>query len=253
MVSSAPERPGATGAALSCPCGRVGGVGTAGGWPAAGCCSGWAACGAGAAGSAGNRVGVCSEVVTGGAGAGALCSGTVEGCCWAVAAGCWPTVSLVAVVPAAGVLFAPPELRTTAGGLVLPGAVSDTEVSDPKLVDACGPVVVEGCPAEVEVVDVCAPPVLLTAVGGLVLAGAEAVPDVDEALVLRWLDDVDGVEGDAVSAGAVDSDSEVADAESVSVGSAHAIPGVRAIAAPIPSAAASSPTRPMWPAYCSAQ
>ena len=59
----------------------------------------------------------------------------------------------------------------------------------------------------------------------------------------------DRSEGEGVSAGSDDSVFDVEDVEdvedSVSVGSAHAMPGVWATAAPRPSAAASSPTLPM--------
>ncbi len=111
------------------------------------------------------------------------------------------------------VVWAPPELRTTAPGLLLPGAVTDTDVCEPEvLVEVCARLVerrpaVAGSEDVAEAVDE---------------AGVSAVSEVDE------------------------SDSEEDDVESVSAGSAQAMPGLRAIAAPKPRAAASSPTRPMW-------
>ena len=131
---------------------------------------------------------------------------------------------------------APPELRTIAVGLLLPGAVTVVEVSDGEAVEVEA---LSWCEA---VSEVCAPPELLT-----VLAGAELLVEVVEpvALVPDW--PVVGLGGAGVGVGGRrDEDVEVD--ESVSVGSAHATPGVLATAAPTPSAAANSPTRPMYSA-----
>ena len=129
---------------------------------------------------------------------------------------------------------APPELRTTAVGLSLPGAdtavdVSGDAVDVPEVVEVCGLLVVE---------DVCAPPELLTAVVGLLVEVGD---------VPVFVDDVsDSVVVDS-SVAPVDVDEVV---EPASVGSAQAMPGTLATAAPTPRAAANSPTRPMYSAYC---
>src|SRR5689334_3325809 len=126
---------------------------------------------------------------------------------------------------------APPELRTTAIGLRLPGAETSVDVSEtvdvPEFAVVCGPA------------DVCAPTELSASVVGLVADVGESAVDVDDA-------------SDSVT---VDSDVSAADVDEVvepeSVGSAQAMPGTLATAAPTPRAAANSPTRPMYSAYCS--
>lgn len=157
---------------------------------------------------------------------------------------------------------APPELRTTTSGLPLPGAVTDTDVSDPEPADAAGsltlnaPAAADASAAEAD--DVCAPPELSTTDDGLAALGADSCPAVDGETVVEpcWADDpawpaADTVCDSDVADSDCDCDSEVD--ESVSVGSAHATPGVRANAAPIPNAAANKPTRPIWPAYSNAK
>ena len=85
---------------------------------------------------------------------------------------------------------APPELRTTTGGLVLPGADTVVEVSDPAVVDVSS---AEVCAVAVvcAVVEVCAPPELLTTTVGPAPVVAVVVPEVGDspllAVVLRWL------------------------------------------------------------------
>ncbi|MGE5698089.1 MAG: hypothetical protein ACM4D3_23460 [Candidatus Sericytochromatia bacterium] len=126
---------------------------------------------------------------------------------------------------------APPELRTTTGGLLLPGAVTETDVSEPDDVDVCVRVV-----ADASAVDCCEPPELLTE-----LDGAEPVSAVgDDAAD-------DDSDSDSSLSFDVDDEVEVEVEESASLGSAHARPGT-ATEAPTPRAAASSPTRPMYPA-----
>ena len=119
---------------------------------------------------------------------------------------------------------APPELRTTAGGLTPPKGVSVVDVSDavadvPEVVEVCGPVVEEVCELVVEVGD------------SAVSVDVEPFSEEADSEVAVVDEDVEELE---------------------SVGSAPAMPGTLASAAPTPRAAANSPTRPMYSAYCSA-
>jgi len=146
------------------------------------------------------------------------------------AACCARVCAVGAVLDSCVEVCAPPELRTTTGGLLLPGADTDTDVSDPE--DTGGSAALVG---DVPVAAVRGPPELLTTLVGR--GGDSAVDeDVDE----------DSVDSDSVSPDVDDEDVEVE--ESASVGSPHAMPGIPATAAPTPRAAANNPIRPMYSA-----
>ena len=131
---------------------------------------------------------------------------------------------------------APPELRTTTGGLVLPGAETDTDVSDPEDADVPAAVIADGSVA----VDVCAPPELRTTPFA---ADCVSTPGEDSA------DSAPDLDSDSLSVDAdVDDEDGDVEVEESASGSADAMPGMPTTAAPTPRAAASSPTRPMYPA-----
>ncbi|MGE5697135.1 MAG: hypothetical protein ACM4D3_18460 [Candidatus Sericytochromatia bacterium] len=184
---------------------------------------------AGAVGSAAGRWGVGADTV-GAASAMGVCGGAVS-----------------------VLVCAPPELLITTGGLVLPGALSVVEVCDGEEAEVCdgdpvllGEVLVVAEVSEVAVLEVWAPPELLTVTVGpapvvvvLVEVSVLAVPG---RVAVEVLDPPDCALLVSLS---VDADVEVEEVfESVSVGSAHATPGVRASAAPTPRATASNPARP---------
>ncbi|MEO3760657.1 hypothetical protein ABGB19_20530 [Mycobacterium sp. B14F4] len=169
--------------------------------------------GAGASGAAVAAAGVASCT-------GASCTESTG----AVVAGVSAMVSGVGSCAASADVNAPPELLTVTSGPVPPGADTVDEVCDGDSVEV-------SASAAAADSDVCAPPELLT-----VLAGADGVSEGSDVSVVEPASA--GAEVDVVPA-------------FVSVGSAQATAGfwAAARAAPTPSAAAKTPTRPMLWAY----